>query len=217
MIILKSFISQSGLWHLEIISHLSDNKLFSLPFQASFSNNFPLLLFFFCFAFTHTISLSHFSPNESDPIVNSGLEMMCSLCKKWVTSLLFQLAELTHFPGLHMLDLVMPQARLSQGRGKGGAQCQCTGATRHTASQKAPWTGGREHRSVELRPVAQLTFSPPVSSAYKKAPSLSAPHGSVHCSTLRWAAQTALASLLGHLVMGKDSLTRAWHPFWSQS
>lgn len=47
----------------------------SLPFQASCSNNFPLLFFFFCFAFIHAIPLSLFSPNESDPIVN-GLFFM---------------------------------------------------------------------------------------------------------------------------------------------
>lgn len=131
--------------------HLTDSNLFfSLPFQASCSNKFPLHFFFSCSAFTYTIPLSHFSPNESDPIVNGNLKIMCSIRKKWLTSLLFQLAELTHFPGSHMLDLAMPQARLSLGKGKGGVQCQCSGATQHMASQKAPWTGSREHGSTKV-------------------------------------------------------------------
>lgn len=131
--------------------HLSDSNLFfPLPFQASCSNKFPLHFFFSCFAFAHAIPLSHFSPNESDPIVNRSLKIMCSICKKWLTNLLFQSAELTHFPGLLMLDLAMPQARLSPGKSKGEVQCQCSGSTQHMASQKAPWTGGREHRSTKV-------------------------------------------------------------------
>lgn len=172
------------LWHLEVILHLSDSNLFFFPFQASCSNNFPLLIFFFCFAFTHTIPLPHFSPNESEPIVNSGLKIMCSLCKKWVTSLLFQLAELTHFPGSHMLDLAMPQASLSQGRGKGGAQCQRTGATQQLLRRLLEQAAGNaEARRWQppRRPIARLTCSPPTNpSAHKKALSLSAPPGTPH-------------------------------------
>lgn len=131
--------------------HLSDSNLFfPLPFQASCSNKFWLHYFFSCFAFAYKIPLSHFSLNGSDPVVNRSLKIMCSICKKWLTSLLCQLAELTHFPGSHMLGSAMPHARLSPGKGKGGVQCQCSGATPHMASQKAPWRGNREHRSTKV-------------------------------------------------------------------
>ena len=114
---------------------------------------------------------SRFSTNTSDSMVNSGSKMMPSLCKTWVTSLLFQLAELTHFPDLHLPDVVMPQARLSQERGKGGHPSTLVPlSTQLPQGFLSRRQGTQTHRgsSHSLQPTAQLTINSPVSSAYNQ-------------------------------------------------
>lgn len=192
--------------------YLSDSNLFfPLSFQASCNNKF-WLHFFFPAMNSHTQFLSPiFSPNESDLVVNRSLKIMCSICKKWLTSLLFQLAELTHFPSLHMLDSAMPHARLSPGKGRGECSASAlvplnTWLLKKLLEQAAGSTEAWRWQPP-LQPTAQLAFSPSVCSAYERALSLSTPHSSTMVST-------TISLLLGYLVMGKDGLTQDWHPFW---